>query len=53
MELIKTFSGYNFWRGKDEKGYYYNVKSISDKPPTAGYRDPKFICKIKGFKNEF
>lgn len=53
MELIKTFSGYNFWRGKDEKGYYYNVLPSDQPKPNSGVRDALFVCKSRGFKNEF
>lgn len=55
MKLIKTKFGYNFWKSTNKEGKpYYNVTPQSQsKPPTSGYMDANFICKIKGVPNCF
>jgi hypothetical protein len=54
MQKVLTQSGYDFYVGRGHEGRsFYNVIPSSQTAPNAGYYNPEWICRIKGFKNLF
>jgi hypothetical protein len=54
MKKVETFSGYDFYKGKDEKGEdVFNIVPKDAIAPAAGYYDSDHISKMKKVPNLF